>query len=314
MGVSRGENSSNRGGSLPRINIEQSLFTERGWLDLVVELGDADKALGALIRAWTVAQRYWRTSDDGIPKSEWKKQKLNDAIIGKLADDRGDFIYVHGSREQFDWLRQRSEAGKKGGVEGARITNEKRWGKSAPENAFVEIIDDSVERESSKIEQNRPSSSYSLSPSSSSSFSPSDLNLPTGSASQTPARKPKAPKAPPISGETWEAYRGAYLRRYGIEPVRNATVNSQLANFVKRIGQEESPAVASFFISHSDAFYVKSGHAVGLLVKDAESLRTQWALGKTVTMADAREAERRQGNLNAFAKHLTPKGEANGHD
>ncbi|WP_239058846.1 hypothetical protein GL267_002960 [Acidithiobacillus ferrianus] len=75
---------------------------------------------------------------------------------------------------------------------------------------------------------------------------------------------------------TWEAYSQAYQGRYGTEPVRNQKVNGQLAHLVKRLGQDESPAVAAFFVNHNGRFYVQGMHQVDLLLRDAEKLRTEW--------------------------------------
>jgi hypothetical protein len=41
--------------------------------------------------------------------------------------------------------------------------------------------------------------------------------------------------------ETWKFYTDAFFNRYGTEPVRNSKVNSQVKQFVKRIGYSESP-------------------------------------------------------------------------
>lgn len=96
--------------------------------------------------------------------------------------------------------------------------------------------------------------------------------------------KERAPTA-----ETWDAYAAAYATRYKAEPVRNATVNGQLAQFVGRIGAEESPSVAAYFVGHQARFYVETGHSVGMLLRDAEKLRTEWATGRRGV--DAQQAE-----------------------
>ena len=83
-----------------------------------------------------------------------------------------------------------------------------------------------------------------------------------------------------ITTETWEAYSQAYQRRYGTDPVRNQKVNSQLANLVQRLGQEEAPAVAAFFVNHNGRFYMQGMHQVSLLLRDAEKLRTEWFTGQ----------------------------------
>ena len=84
-------------------------------------------------------------------------------------------------------------------------------------------------------------------------------------------------------------------------PVRNATVNGQLANLVARLGAEEAPAVAAFYVRSNNSRYVGAGHSVGMLLMDAEKLRTEWATGRQTTATQARLADRAQSNLNAFA-------------
>lgn len=93
------------------------------------------------------------------------------------------------------------------------------------------------------------------------------------------------------TSQTWEAYSVSYLQRYGTKPVRNATVNGQLAHLVGRLGAEEAPRVAAFFLTHNNAYYVKKGHPIGLLLQDAEKLRTEWATDRKITGLEARSAE-----------------------
>lgn len=97
--------------------------------------------------------------------------------------------------------------------------------------------------------------------------------------------------------ETWKSYSDAYFSRYETEPVRNATVNTQVKSFVKRIGAEESPPVAAFFVQSNAAFYVQRGHAFGNLLADAEKLRTEWATGRTMTGTRARQIDQSQANF-----------------
>jgi hypothetical protein len=54
-------------------------------------------------------------------------------------------------------------------------------------------------------------------------------------------------------------------------PVRNAAVNGKLAALVARLG-DEAPAVAGFYPTVGNAFYVSRGHDVGTLLRDCESL------------------------------------------
>lgn len=120
-------------------------------------------------------------------------------------------------------------------------------------------------------------------------------------ATAKPAKKIKADKEPAPTVETWTAYAGAYEARYGTQPVRNATVNGQLAQLVGRIGAAEAPDVAAWYVSSRNSFYVQNGHSVGILLRDCEKLRTEWATGRQVTQTQAIQGDRTQTNANAFA-------------
>jgi hypothetical protein len=96
--------------------------------------------------------------------------------------------------------------------------------------------------------------------------------------------------------QTWQSYSDAYFNRYGTEPVRNVTVNTQIKNFVKRIGAEESPHVAAFFVQSNAAFYVQRGHTFGNLLADAEKVRTEWATGRSMTSTRARQIDQSEAN------------------
>jgi hypothetical protein len=128
---------------------------------------------------------------------------------------------------------------------------------------------------------------------------------------QEQLQKPSPPTASrPPTAALWEAYSAAYEKRYGAEPVRNATVNGQLAAVVKRLGAEEAPEVAAFYVAHKAAFYAQKGHPVGLLLLDAEKLRTEWVTGRQITSTAARQQERTAANGQVWDSLL--KGEKHG--
>lgn len=131
--------------------------------------------------------------------------------------------------------------------------------------------------------------------------------LPVAEAPAAPTNiqvlKPKAarPKtdAQIANTNTWDAYTIAYLERYGVEPVRNAKVNAQVAQLVQRLGAEEAPQVAMFYVTINDSFFIRSSHELGLLVSRAEGIRTQWLTGRQVNAVTARQMENTQANISA---------------
>lgn len=127
---------------------------------------------------------------------------------------------------------------------------------------------------------------------------PADAGLPPARAIKKPTKRPPPPKQEatepseigatanvvtvpslPPSVQAWEAYRAAYAARYKVDPVRNAMVNAQLVQFVARVGAEDAPDVAAYFVRHNEPFYVRKAHNVGTMLADAEKLRMEWATG-----------------------------------
>ena len=102
--------------------------------------------------------------------------------------------------------------------------------------------------------------------------------------------------------ETWHGYGLAYAERYGTPPVRNAKINANVKAFCQRVPEAEAPGIAAFFVRHNLAFYVQKGHAFGLLLADAEKLRTEWVTQKTITQTEARQADRTQAGGNVWSE------------
>lgn len=120
--------------------------------------------------------------------------------------------------------------------------------------------------------------------------------IPAEAHASAPAKKPKpvvSTEAQDLRKRCWESYAKAYEARWGVTPVRNATVNAQIATLASRLGGE-APDVLTFYVGHKDGFYVKKAHPVGLCLKDAESLRTQWMKGIQITGAKVRDFEKGQ--------------------
>lgn len=97
----------------------------------------------------------------------------------------------------------------------------------------------------------------------------------TGLSSVPKKRRAEQPKG----DAPYKAYAEGYLKRYGIEPVRNSKTNALMCQLIDRLGAEEAPLVAAFYLSVDTPLYVNARHPPNLLVRDCESLRTQWKTG-----------------------------------
>lgn len=96
----------------------------------------------------------------------------------------------------------------------------------------------------------------------------------------------------------WYAYASAYANRYTVPPVRNAKVNRQVNELLKRLGSEASD-VAEYFVSINDSYLIRTCHEFGSLLAKAESYRTQWLTGSQMNATTARQLEQTQANINA---------------
>lgn len=97
--------------------------------------------------------------------------------------------------------------------------------------------------------------------------------------------------------ETWAAYAAAYKIRYSIDPTRNASVNAQIAAFVRRVPAEEAPAIAEFYVRSNTPYYVQRGHAVGAMLADAEKLRTEFLKSRGIAQTDYRKGMTADGRI-----------------
>ncbi len=70
--------------------------------------------------------------------------------------------------------------------------------------------------------------------------------------------------------------------------MRNEKVNAQVRQLVQRLGREEAPKVAAFYVQINDRFLIRNRHDIGSLLAKAETYRTQWATDNPATEEDGK--------------------------
>lgn len=133
---------------------------------------------------------------------------------------------------------------------------------------------------------------------------PEDKSVPAATRAGARARgRANGSRANGAKGtETWAAYAQAYEGRWGVQPARNAGVNSRIARLVDKLGAEEAPQVAAFFLTHNRAVYVGSKHCTELLLRDAEGLHTEWLTNNKITTTQANSVDRLQTSLDVVER------------
>ncbi|RZL29620.1 MAG: hypothetical protein EOP64_00010 [Sphingomonas sp.] len=102
--------------------------------------------------------------------------------------------------------------------------------------------------------------------------------------------------------ETWKMYVDEFQARYHMQPPRNAAVNTELADFVARMGHNDAPSVIRFYVRNHSLEYIHDMHSMRLLMRDAEALKAQWQRGEVAGARQALSAQAtprsmRQGSL-----------------
>jgi len=112
---------------------------------------------------------------------------------------------------------------------------------------------------------------------------------------------------------TWKSYSEAFEIRYQVKPNRNAKNSSQIKQFVQNVGYEDSPLVAGFYVRHNGFFYANNMHTVGVMLKDCEKLRNEWASGNVIEIQQFKSSgQQRIENTNrAVAEFLGETNQSN---
>lgn len=262
---------------MARINIEDSLFKDGRFSKLCIKLGDRRLAIGALVECWILAQQ--NVSPDNpcghIAAKEWSEHEMCEDIIDvKLAKRlENGLIEVTGGKDNFSWLVQKQLAAKKGGESKSFKTN----------NGVPNGTRTAPERVPKAAESCPLTPTLTLTPT---------LSLNSSSNSVSKVKKPKLGLMESDQNKRiWESYYNAYRLRYGIDPIRNAAVNSQVSKLREKVGFDTAVALVKFYLTHNKSFYLQNTHTFGHCLSDAETLRTQFLRDQKITQADVKNFE-----------------------
>lgn len=274
---------------MARINIEDSLFKDQRFSKLCIKMQSRRAALGAIIEAWMLAQQYVSSENPSgrVPAAEWQAQEIAQEIIDSgLARIVDEQVEIVGGLKNFAWLVQKKEAARKGG----EAKSAKSRQASAPERQAAEL------EFCPPTLTPTPSLTLSLIPSPAPTLdlftSDASCEAPAGESKRSAQKKFNDPNSPTRKA-TWDAYREAYEKRWGVTPDRNAALNAQIKALVEKVG-EEAPNIVRFFLGHNDGLYVKSCHPMTLCLRDHVALKTQMLRGQAITTADIRRLEKQQ--------------------
>lgn len=280
---------------MPRINIEDSLFKDRRYINLILLVGDADKALGMIVNAWVVAQVFWMKNKSPIPEKEFAKHSLSSALIecGLATKNEDGSIYMRGSEKQFSWLKQRQESGRKGGLKSKRnsLSVAKR-GKAGLSGS----------------KRGQPSSSFSSSFSSSVSDCLNPATPPPPTAPAPSANSTESPTTDSGRSESEEVSKAIaifcqeYKRRYSV----NYRMTGKDVGIIKRmlssVGLPVFERLCVAYVDMPDQWFLTRRHDLVTFESSFAKVSQFEQSGRTITRAEIDQIDRRQANANVFEK------------
>lgn len=104
---------------MARLTIEDCWWTDPRRERLAEKTHDLDLADIVALKSWTLAQRFWKAGRALVPRALFESLKHAEALLAvglaKINQD-GLSVYVCGSKDYLDWLNEKREAGREGGL------------------------------------------------------------------------------------------------------------------------------------------------------------------------------------------------------
>lgn len=297
-----------------RVNIEPEVWGDPNYEVVARVMGWTfpEFAVGFVAKLWAKSQHEGVTEATAEQLNEfiglkldealWVKALLRGKIIEKVGPDR---YKIRGNKDQIqgivEYKKKKSEAGKK-----SAESRKAKFGSPVPVGGsnFPDNTEQNpstnrtpVKQCSESVPEQNPNTAEPITNTITNTSTITNTNSQTklfAGAIESDDTTPKEitkPDGPSPTAVTWRAYKAAYEKRWGNAPPWNAKMAGQFRSFVSRVPREDAPSVAQFYLTHNDRYYVKSMHPVGLLLRDAEKLYTEWKTNRKVTDNEARSAE-----------------------
>ena len=217
---------------MARLNIEDCWWTDPRRSALAERLGGDALADGAVVRAWRLAQEFWKHGRALVPKNMFDLLKFGSHLIEVgLAEIREDGVYIRGSSAYLDWVAERREAAKRGGKKSA----EKRSSKRQPKSKQTQP---NAKQNEANANQTQPSVSGSFSVSDSNTKTEESIGVPAVADSHPAVSDKNLAKAE--QAQKANQFVGSYVKAYQTrfpdsrpEDLNDGKVRGQILAWVK---------------------------------------------------------------------------------
>lgn len=253
---------------MARINIEECWWTDPRRSALILALGGEMQADWTALRAWRLAQEFWKHERSLVPKDLFDLIPNSGELVRVgLAVVRDSFVYVRGSGTYLEWVAEKRAQAQAAGKRSAEARKNKTG--SAQPRARKKPEPVPAEAQTEPI-AGEPSPEPTL-------ISPDD-----------PA--PEAAKGAAVK-EFIAAYCEAFRSRYGTNPPVTGKDAGIAKNIVKGVGIVRAKGLVETYLGMNDAFYLMKRHDLGTLVTNLNAVTVKHDTGGGITRTEARQAE-----------------------
>lgn len=262
---------------MARINIDDSIFRTNEWTQLLLILRCRERAIGALIWAYIVSQRYWYPNRNPIPHEIWKSENLNQAVLSSgWAQVRDNGILMIECERMFKWLFDAKSKGRLGGLASAQ---KKR--KSSKSNKTTKEVQPQLEHSLAQLNQiNLPILPLPLSPI-------PILPLDNGKKSKNVSIETKEVTSFPLSHKdssedlrlVMADYIVAYRSRFGTDPVRSGKIVGTWRRLLSQLGRERVTLLYQVYLQMKDPWFEKKKWDLSTFESNLEKIHLAAAQG-----------------------------------
>lgn len=268
---------------MARINIEECWWSDPRRSKLIKIIGDEERADGAAVRMWRLAQENWKSGCRLVPQYIFESLEFASALLGSgLAELRGDEVYVRGSSQYLDWTREQREKARENGSKGGKKSAQRprdASGKLLPKAAKVQAT------AKPKPSESKPSDSGSDSVSGSVSAAKISFSYENDA---------KISILPTDNGNFLiKSYCEAFKSRHGTNP----DITKQDAGIAKRLSstlsQQRIKILLAAYFTMPEAWLQKAKHPLTLFESKLKEVSVFADSGEFVTRKQVQQADSR---------------------
>jgi hypothetical protein len=245
------------------LNVDDKWFDDPRRDTLVESIGQT-AADGTAIKMWRLAETWYR-KDSIVPREIFFIHKHALAFLdAQLAEEKPEGIYIKGSKEFFQYIKEAKEGRKVGGAQRAEKAQRDENGRFLPSHLESESSSTPAAASCHQLDPASFSSSSSLALKNKElkgdAVAPPSGNLPAVSKKPRPAKNENAQAEREFIG----TYVRAYGRRYGEkarpECLQDNKIIGQIRNFLTNRSLARACDLIQVYLQMDDPWFVKHGH------------------------------------------------------